>query len=105
MIKYGDIAFFKRAKRSIDPKSNEIEFKGHGFGVFLGAIPHFAKEPTEQDVLTLMGMCGFISFDDIGRYMGAEMLLELMKKIEEKNKLIEEPTTAPALILAPPTEN
>jgi hypothetical protein len=91
MIKPGDIGFFKNCKRTTKHTSPELGFKGYGFGLFLGVVPAFGREPTVDEIMALLSKVGFISFDDIGRLMGAENLLEILKKIEEVQlKLIEE---------------
>lgn len=84
MIKNGQIVYFKRAKRTTARREPEIEFKGQGFGVFLGHVPPFAQEPQKTDLLRMMGTIGFMSFDDIGEFFGPLIGVEAVKKFENK---------------------
>jgi hypothetical protein len=83
-LKTGDAVFFKRAKESSDPDAKFIEFQGHGFGVFLGAIPNEIHDPTPQVLFQIMGSIGFCLFDDIVEFLGEEQGRIVLKKHEEK---------------------
>lgn len=98
MIQPGQIAFFKNC--SVKTYGTpDLGFKGHGFGIFLGVVPPFGKEPTEEQIMIFLGQIGFISYDQLARVMGAEMVVDLMKKIDEKrSEMIKEET--PKLELA-----
>lgn len=82
-MKNGDVVFFKKAKRSSARKAHEEEFKGHGFGVMLGHVPPFVKDPPPEHLIRLMGTIGFVSFDDVGRLLGDEQAKLLVQKYED----------------------
>lgn len=83
-LKIGDAVFFKRAKESSDLDAKFIEFSGHGFGVFLGAMPLELRDPTPQVLVQIMGSIGFCSFDDVMEFIGEEQGHIVLKKFEEK---------------------
>lgn len=83
-MKTGDVVFFKKAKNSAHHKAQEVLFKGHAFGVMLGHVPPFAANPTTALVLAQLGTIGFISFDDIGEFLGPDTVKTLVQKFEEK---------------------
>lgn len=83
-MKNGDVVFFKRAKEGSARKAPEVQFKGYGFGVMLGHVPPFAKDPPPEHLLRLMGTVGFVSFDDVGEMLGPESGHQLIKKFEDK---------------------
>ncbi len=65
-MKNGDVVFFKMAQDSSHPrKSKKIQFKGMGFGVFLGHVPPFQKDPPPEHLLRLMGVAEFLG-DEMG---------------------------------------
>lgn len=83
-LKPGDVVFFKRAKRKSDRKEKEIAFQGHGFGVLLGYLPPFQKDPDPAMLIRLMGSIGFMSFDDVANFLGDEFGAKCVKMFEEK---------------------
>lgn len=83
-MKNGDVVFFKKAKDSANRKAPEIMFKGHAFGVLLGHVPPFAKNPPASYVIAQLGSIGYISFDDIGEFLGEDVVKQLALKFEEK---------------------
>ncbi len=89
----GDIAFFKRAKKTSHRKSPEIMFKGHAFGIILGIVPPFQKDPVESDLMRMIGTVGFLSFDDVAEFLGDVAGAECVKKFEDKyyGKVVAEP--------------
>lgn len=93
MFKNGDFVFFKKARRSSNPRQPEGAFKGHGFGILLGHVPPFAPDPPGEHLLRLMGSVGFLSFDDVGEFFGREMGVECVKKFEEKYYPNQQPET------------
>lgn len=80
VLKMGEIVFFRRCKRSSKRKAAEMELQGHGFGVFLGHVPPFVKDPEDWELLRMMGQAGFISFDDVRAFLGEETLKDLLTK-------------------------
>ncbi len=85
MIKSGDLVYFKRAKKESKRKSHEFEFKGLGFGVYLGALPPFGKEPDGSQIFRMMGAIGFLTFDDVAEFLGDdEHGATCVKKFEDK---------------------
>lgn len=84
MFKPGDIVFFKRGKKNSQRKTPEVQFNGHAFGIMLGHVPPFQKDPPQAHVLRLMATVGFISFDDVGIFLGPEALVDCVKKFELK---------------------
>ena len=83
----GDIAFFQKCSHSAAPNAGYFNFKGAGFGIFLGALPPNVKEPKEADILALMGAIGFVSFDDVSAFVGEEMMNKVIKGIEERHRV------------------
>lgn len=101
----GDVVFFKKCTKLPTKRAQEIGFKGgHAFGVMLGVVAPFAPPPTEKILMPLMGHAGYISFDDVGNFLGEEQAKLCIKKFEDKYypKIIV-PPPKPALIL-PPSE-
>ncbi len=84
MFKKGDVAYFKVASRSAKKHSPAWKFNGHGFGILLGHVPHFAPDITPGFLMQSMGSIGFVSFDDIGEFFGTEVGADCVKKFEEK---------------------
>lgn len=84
MFKIGDVAFFKVARKGTKKTAPECKFNGHAFGVILGIVPPFEKEPPAEHLLRLMGSIGFISFDDIGEIFGAEAGKKCIAAFEAK---------------------
>lgn len=90
-IRNGDCVFFKTAKKSSKRKAAEIKFKGHGFGIFLGHVPEFQKDPPAEHLFRLMGTVGFLTFDNVGEFLGPAMAEVCIKKFEEKYWAPEKP--------------
>lgn len=85
MINIGDVVYFKKVTREIKRRSQEIGFKGgHGFGVMLGIVPPFQKEPAEGTLLQLMGQVGFMSFDDVKEFIGEDQMKVCVEKFKVK---------------------
>jgi len=95
----GDVIYFKKAKEHPTRKSIELEFKGHAFGILLGHVPPFAQEPPKDHVVRLLGSIGYLSFDDVGEFLGNEVGADVVKKFEEK--YYAQPTQQQELPLAP----
>lgn len=83
-MKPGDLVFFKRARETGQRKSPEYEFKGYGFGIMLGALHPFQKDPPAAHILRMLGTVGFVSFDDVGELLGAEAGTKLVSLYEDK---------------------
>ena len=84
MFKNGDVVFFKSAKKGSARKAPEGRFKGYGFGVLLGHVPPFQKDPPAAELLRLMGSIGFVSFDDVAEFLGNEFGAQCVTKFEDK---------------------
>lgn len=95
MINIGDIVFFKECKKELKINSIKAKFKGHGFGVMLGAVPQGTGEPTIKQTMALIGQVGFLLFDDISEFIGIEQTEICMKKFEEKYYPKENPLILP----------
>lgn len=80
----GDVVYFKTAKKSSARKSPIGTFEGHGFGVFLGHVANFQKDPTVDLVSRIMGASGYLSFDDIIEFLGQEKSVEVIRQFEDK---------------------
>ena len=83
-------------------KTGDWVFKGaHGFGILLGTVPMFGKEPSPVDLLKLMGTVGFLSFDNVAEFLGDEQAEICVKKFEDKfyGKVVE---TKPGDVLPDP---
>lgn len=80
----GDVVFFKTAKKESGPKSYAMTFQGHGFGVFLGHVPKMMPDPDPGQLLRMMGQIGFLTFDDVGTFLGEEMAAKCVKMYEDK---------------------
>lgn len=105
MMQNGDVVFFTEAKDSSARKALKVRFKGHAFGVLLGHVPPFQKDPPAEHLLRLMGQIGFVSFDDVGELLGNEEGAKLVKLYEDKyyGKAAEE-TKQEELPLDPPSK-
>lgn len=101
-MKPGDIVFFTEAKPSSARKSPKIGFKGHAFGIMLGHVPPFQKDPPLSHILRLMGTHGFVSFDDVGELLGSEQGALMVTKFEDKYYGKEVDPNQPALPLPDP---
>jgi hypothetical protein len=101
----GDCVFFKSIRLGTRRKDQEIQFKGHGFGIYLGAVPVFGKEPTPEQLFMGMGHIGFLTFDDVAEFLGDKAGEEVVNKFTAKYYKAE--ATAPEaeapLIPQPPT--
>ena len=80
----GDVVYFKLAQDSSHRKSKKITFKGMGYGVFLGHVPPFQKDPPPAHLIRQMGQIGFVTFDDVAQILGDEQAALVVKKFEEK---------------------
>lgn len=84
MFTPGDIVYFKKARKSTKRSALEGTFKGNAVGVLLGEIPPFGQDVRVEHVLPLLGRLGFLTFDDVGEFLGAEAGTEVLKKYEAK---------------------
>lgn len=83
-MKNGQVVYFKQVKLSTARKAPEFGFQGHGFGVFLGHVPPFQKEPPAEHLLRAMGAIGFVTFDDVAELLGSEQGQLCVKGFEKK---------------------
>jgi hypothetical protein len=91
MFKSADVVYFKQAMNSSRRKSSGCTFKGYGFGMFLGQVPPFGKDPSAKQFLQMIGACGFLSFDDVADFLGDEMASKCVQAYEKKYYGGEEP--------------
>lgn len=108
----GDVVFFKTAKKGSHRKAAEVSFKGMGFGVLLGHVPPFQKDPPAEHLLRLMGTIGFLTFDDVAAFLGDEAAGKCVAAFHDKyyseaaaaNAVIETPAApveAPSALITP----
>jgi hypothetical protein len=83
-MKPGEIVFFRKAKSKPMTVCPAVEFKGHGYGIFLGHVPYAQPEPPPVVYITQLGSIGFISFDDVNEFLGDEAAVKCVQKFEEK---------------------
>lgn len=83
-MKPGNVLFFKTAKEGSHRKAREFNFKGTGFGVFLGHVQPFGKDPSPEVLVNLMGSIGWVTFDDVAELLGTEQGKLLLEKYEDK---------------------
>lgn len=95
-MKNGDCVFFKTAKVGVARTSAEAKFSGHGFGVLLGQVPPFQKPPTKVMIYQLLGAIGFLTFDDVGEFLGEEKGAEVLRKFQQKYYNLQHPETSDA---------
>jgi hypothetical protein len=84
MFKQGDAVFFKKAKNGTKRSSVEIGFKGYGFGVFLGHVPPFQKDPPVEHLFRVLGTIGFLTFDNVAEFLGDEAAAKCVRLYEDK---------------------
>jgi hypothetical protein len=99
-MKNGDVVFFKKAKDSSARRAPEVMFKGHGFGILLGHVPPFAKNPPAAFVIGQLGSIGYLSFDDVIEFLGQEAGATCVAKFEDKYMPKAADPNAPELPLA-----
>lgn len=80
----GQVVFFKKSRAGSARKAPEVEYKGHGFGLMLGHVPPFQKDPPLEHILRILGSLGFLTFDDVGEFLGNEAGALVVKKYQEK---------------------
>ncbi len=83
-MKLGEVVYFKKATRSTKRGALETAFQGHGFGVMIGAVPPFVKEPPLHVILQAFATMGYLKFDDVYEFLGKESGDLCMKKFHEK---------------------
>lgn len=84
MFKGGDVVYFKECKNSSHRKAQGARFRGVGFGIFLGAVGPFEKDPKREDTIKLVGACGYLTFDDVADFLGDEAAKVCIEKFETK---------------------
>ena len=84
-IQNGTCVFFKEFQTTAHPrKHSKFRMKNLAFGVLLGDVPVFGKGPTTGDLFRSLGAIGYISFDDVGEFLGAEMGAKCVEEFEKK---------------------
>jgi hypothetical protein len=81
----GSIVFFKDIADTSRMKGRTgVRFKGHGFGVLLGEVPPFGKDPDQVALFRCLGGIGYLSFDDVGEFLGDEAGAKCVAAFEAK---------------------
>lgn len=88
----GDGLFFKEAFTSTKRNATRLQFKGHAVGIWLGVVPHFAKEPQGTDLFKMMGSIGWLTFDDVGEFLGPEAGAKVVEMFSQKYSAPTPPT-------------
>lgn len=84
-IQNGTCVFFKEFQTTAHPKKHsKFRMKNLAFGVLLGDVPVFGKGPTTGDLYRSLGAIGYISFDDVGEFLGGEMGAKCVEEFEKK---------------------
>lgn len=84
-LKPGSCVFFKDFQSAGHPKrSDKYRMKNLAFGVLLGVLPPFAKDPTQEQLYMAMGAIGYVSFDDVAEILGVESGQKLLAEYEKK---------------------
>lgn len=84
LLQNGMAVYFEECKRSPHRKSLKLKFRGHGFGILLGVLPHFKKEVTRSQLVALMGGVGFVLLDDVADFLGDEAAATFTEKFHAK---------------------
>lgn len=83
-MKAGDCVYFKSAKRATHHKAESKMFRGHGVGILLGELPPAGRDLDIQTLFRLMGVVGFLTFDDVAEFLGKELGEKCVKDFEKK---------------------
>lgn len=84
-MKPGDVVYFKECKRTAHPRKGvRSTFKGSGFAVYLGEVKQFRGDVNPTHLLRLMGVAGFISFDDLASFIGVDIAEKCIREFERK---------------------
>lgn len=82
-LKPGQVVYFNGCKKNTK-NSEPFIFKGHGFGVFLGVVPHNVREPAREQMDGLLAGIGWVSFENVAELLGEEQFDLLAAKFQEK---------------------
>ncbi len=80
----GMLVFFGTCKKSAHRKAMKFSFKGHAFGIMLGVVPLFGKEPDRKAVVARLAGVGFVLLDDVADFLGDEAVATFTDKFHEK---------------------
>lgn len=83
-IQNGQCVFFNEFQTGAHRKSTRVKVKNLAFGVLLGAIPPFGRDPSTGDLYRAMGAIGYCSFDDVAEFLGAELGQKCVEMFEKK---------------------
>jgi hypothetical protein len=83
-MKNGDIVFFQLAKKGSHRKSPVGKFNGHAYGLLLGHVPLFHKDPPMDQVMRQLGAVGYVRFDDIAEFLSEEQAAIVVQKFTDK---------------------
>ena len=61
-----------------------FSFRGQAFGILLGVVPQFGKDPTREQVIPLLAGVGFVLLDDVADFLGEEAAAKFTEKIHER---------------------
>lgn len=84
LITNGMVVYFDEVKRAPHRKALKLKFRGHGFGIMLGVVPEFKKEPTRDQVVALLASVGFVLLDDVADFLGDEVAATFTEKFYVK---------------------
>ncbi len=83
-MKLGEVVYFKKATRTTKRGALETSFTGHAFGIMVGVVPPSRPEPSKQVLMMALAQMGYMSFDDVGEFLGKEQADLCVKKFEQK---------------------
>lgn len=86
-IELGDIFFSKKVRTSAEGNFLETEFtKSQLIGMAIGQVPDGTRNPTDNEVLSLIAGAGFISFTHIANCLGNEAMEKMREYVKERFK-------------------
>lgn len=80
----GNAVFFKTSQDSAGRKAVKVQYKGYGYGIFLGHVPPFQKDPPVLVLRRQMGAIGYLTFDDVADFLGDESAAKCVATFEAK---------------------
>jgi hypothetical protein len=95
-LKIDQIVYFRQAKGSTIPGSPLVKFPGFAFGVLMGMVPYMGPDIQDpNDLFRLLGGVGLVKFEDVGEFLGPELMASVIQKFREKYALTEEEKKPP----------
>lgn len=83
-MKPGVVVYFKTFKASTRKRSPEMKFQGYGYGILLGMVPPFVKDPDTIFVLDSLAKAGYVRLDHVQEVIGVEAAQVLCDGIQAK---------------------